>query len=372
VSWDARLVPNEATLPQARAPKQTSAPKALGPMVDEATQTFIALHRKMLVGMISNGWSRIVLASPKLARDPLAEQLVPLIEAALDMAKTGEDAAHVRYRFESIMAQVGPPGDVNVLNPLRDRVPLPKKPEIDRWVCDPHLDMREHPQWHDEYAHGLDILHKYNVALAKAIKQDEAAGLKEKDPKSSSSESEDGPEVAVKRWRDRQTSKCDQVKAKFVESYFSGETDADLQTELVRASAWYSIAYTKRKQSFAWLGIRALMRIKTLRLHGKGEPVSVGPLNTPLDPIVTDAAGDSLRTSVALNRGRRATRVLPSSESSTGEAETLVSFATSCMQRRHKFSLNAGNEMRTFVCEDCEVSYAEQFSRQHNRWIVTM
>ena len=33
----------------------------------------------------------------------------------------------------------------------------------------------------------------------------------------------------------------------------------------MRAAAWYALSYLKRKESFAWLGIKCLMRLK----HGR-------------------------------------------------------------------------------------------------------
>ncbi|TFK81241.1 RdRP-domain-containing protein [Polyporus arcularius HHB13444] len=260
LTWDPSLLPLAEATPLNRAPAGTSSasrPRQLSDMPSDAVQTFMQLKFNALMGQMANEWSRQVENTPQLANAPYPLQLVPLIEAALDLMKSGEDFARLGARFREVKARhpgIVTPGFVSPIQRLRDMIPHTDLSEsannlsVDR--CDLALIRREEnpARWNDFLAEAREVLPRFNKDLSEAIKLDDTT--RERDPDSH-------------RNLDESPNEASRVKQEYQRRYFGGGCTKEEQCEQrLRASAWYYYGYLQKKEAFAWLGERYLNEIK--------------------------------------------------------------------------------------------------------------
>ncbi|KAJ7167892.1 RNA dependent RNA polymerase-domain-containing protein [Mycena filopes] len=220
-----------------------------------AVDTFIRM-RSNITGQISNQWSDLMSATPKLANLSHCKELAPLMERALDALKSGIDLNELKDDFFSARRRItglraSPEWReltadwTDPLEMLADRVPS-KIPEKMEYTPNPQLILRSQVselEWDRMSLEAKDLMSLYNEELRKAIKADEKIRA----------EGGDREHYA------------DTFKAAFIAEHFPGATLIllDLPKYLLKASVWYSVGYEHRKQSFAWLGARYLNYIKS-------------------------------------------------------------------------------------------------------------
>ncbi|KAJ7099900.1 RNA dependent RNA polymerase-domain-containing protein [Mycena belliarum] len=239
-------------------------------MRKDAIKTFVSPMRcNFLLGSLSNEWMKHVGATPALADSALCKALVPMIEAALDVVKSGGNMAILRNDYDRLKnssgsAQQCPPGWENPLEVLAGLVPPSVSTEAAELVCDPELVLRSDTsvdEW-DPHVHEAEkLMRTYNMSLRLAIEADEQAkerGLMEEEKR------------------------ADIMKAEFMAKHFPPVENmlVDVPKYLLKASAWYFTGYKHKKQSFAWLGARWLNYIKASRTGYV--PIAVGAQSRPL------------------------------------------------------------------------------------------
>ncbi|RPD55108.1 RdRP-domain-containing protein [Lentinus tigrinus ALCF2SS1-7] len=266
VTWDPSLLPPAEAPPFNRAPSLTaqlaraSSSKPIGQLADlpsAAVETFMQLKFNALMGRMANEWSQHVESSPALANAPYPLALVPLIEAALDIMKSGDDFARLRAEFNEVQSgyrRDSTSGFVSPIQQLRDMIPHTdlsdhtNKLSADR--CDPALSRREEDpaRWQHFLVEAREMMPRFNRDLRRAIILDE--GAKEQDSESH-------------RSLDEPPNEANRVKQEYQRRYFGGGcTESEKCDQRFRASAWYYYGYTQKKEAFAWLGERYLNEIK--------------------------------------------------------------------------------------------------------------
>ncbi|KAI0717592.1 RdRP-domain-containing protein [Cerioporus squamosus] len=283
VTWDPSLLPPREAPPLNRAPPlsagpapatSTMPPRQLSDMPSAAVNTFMQLKFNALMGRMANEWSRQVESSPQLANAPYPLELVPLIEAAFDIMKSGEDFARLRARFKEVQSRHRgnvTPGFVSPIQQLRDMIPQTDVSEsaknLEADCCDPALIRREEDpvRWNNLLAEAREVMPRFNKDMRDAIKLD--AATREFDPDSH-------------RNPDEFSNDANRVKQDYRNRYFGGGCTKEEQCEQrLRASAWYYYGYTQKKEAFAWLGERYLNEIKAWSSNGNRPPVYVGAAN---------------------------------------------------------------------------------------------
>ncbi|EJD52427.1 RdRP-domain-containing protein [Auricularia subglabra TFB-10046 SS5] len=355
VSWDSSLIPSRVASPQPRPkPIPPLQPPPRGPILAEAAKTFIALHNKMLLGQMSNSWKETAENSADIAQDKYCLQLVPMIEAALDITKTGEDVDQLAALFRRTRFRSGQrsQGCISHLAPLREMITIEPKATFEHWRCDAELVQTETmplAEWERHTREGAAVMPKFNAELAKAL----SAGNDELPYQNAASQRQTSSDSRTR---------VDETRDRFIERYFGGKTLQDRNSEAMRAVAWYKLGYGWQKQSFAWLGLRYLCRLKALARHGAGEIVSVGPMSAPLNPSKTAPA------SVPSTLGGTWTVVSRTSSIESLGSDTLqpalAELLLGCMELGHSFSLNADATMRRFKCATCGESRVERVRQQ--------
>ncbi|KAJ7634456.1 RNA dependent RNA polymerase-domain-containing protein [Roridomyces roridus] len=237
----------------------------------DAIQTFIALRCNFLLGAISKEWLRIVGTTPQLADWPPCKKLVPMIEAALDVVKSGGSLAMLKHnfnRFKDTLMEEEVPGWSNPLETLANMVPISSPVETTSFCCDPQLVLRAQvgqEEWAKVVQDAESVMAQYNSSLQVAIEADKEAKL---------------------QGLDEDENRAEQVKASYKAKYFPSPKSIldDLRPNLLKASVWYHTGYRHDKQSFAWLGARYLNQIKAtaLGVEGRYVPISVAARSTPL------------------------------------------------------------------------------------------
>ncbi|KAJ7449020.1 RNA dependent RNA polymerase-domain-containing protein [Mycena galericulata] len=220
-------------------------------MRTDAIQTFVSLRCNFLLGTLSNEWMGIVGTTPALADSPMCKALVPMIEAALDLVKTGGSLAILKNDFDRLKNSrmnepSGSAGWENPLEALINLVPQSVQAGAMDFHCDPQLILKTstaQETWDELVREAETVLPVYNRSLQIAIEADKDAKLQ-------------GLQEDEKR--------ADQTKADFMSKHFPPVKNmlVDLPQNLLKASAWYFTGYNKGKQSFAWLGAKWLNQIK--------------------------------------------------------------------------------------------------------------
>ncbi|KAJ6557807.1 RNA dependent RNA polymerase-domain-containing protein [Mycena capillaripes] len=237
-------------------------------MRKDAVQTFVTMRGNFLLGSLSNEWMDLVGTTPQLADHPLCKALVPMIEAALDIIKSGAGMAMLRDDFERFKRRNGGgraiDGWTNPLESLAGLVPQAEQTGPMDFVPDPQLILQtqtSEDKWDAMVREAETVMRAYNRSLQIAIEADKEAKLQ-------------GLQEDEKR--------ADQAKADIIAQHFPPIQNIleDTPKYLLKASAWYATGYKKGKQSFAWLGARWLNHIKAS--HSGYVPISVGARSTPL------------------------------------------------------------------------------------------
>ncbi|KAJ7723328.1 RNA dependent RNA polymerase-domain-containing protein [Mycena maculata] len=228
-------------------------------IVKDSIETFINLRHNSLLGELSNAWTKLVGTTPQLANLAQCKELVPMIEAALDIVKNSDCFHRLKYDVKTYLnklkkTELQVPADwKNPLEVLAERVPESVAPVMG-FTCDPQLQL----------AHQAEtIMVEYNQALGIAIRADKEAkrvGLEE------------------------ECKRADVVKAETIAEHFPAveNVSADLPKYLLKASVWYYVGYERQGESFAWLGGRWLNHIKAM--HCGRVPIAVGARSTALNP----------------------------------------------------------------------------------------
>ncbi|KAF7360099.1 RNA-dependent RNA polymerase [Mycena venus] len=233
-----------------------------------AIETFVTMRCNFLLGSLSNEWMALVGTTPELADSPLCKPLVPMIEAALDIIKSGASLAILRSDFDLFKDSYGSMrttvGWANPLDYLSGLVPGPQPTAMTDFIPDPQLILRtktSEGKWNAVVQEAEEIMPVYNKLLLNAIAADREAKLQ-------------GLEEDDKR--------TDLIKANIIATHFPPVENIleDTPKYLLKASAWYFTGYKKGKQSFAWLGARWLNHIKASNCGHV--PIAVGARSTPL------------------------------------------------------------------------------------------
>ncbi|KAJ7018684.1 RNA dependent RNA polymerase-domain-containing protein [Mycena alexandri] len=257
---------NPALIPQPRAaPAVASKPLTRSKTIaigGRAQTTFVRLRCNFLLGALSNGWIALVGTTPALADHPLCMKLVPMIEEALDIVKTGGNLAILRNNFDRLKSQVSRlQGDRDWINPLESLAALvpqaPLTPAMG-FTPDEQLVLRKDTsaeKWGALVQEAERIMPVYNRSLQLAIEADKEAKLQ-------------GLQEDEKR--------ADLTKADMIAEHFPPVQNIleDTSRYLLKASVWYFTGYKHGKQSFAWLGARWLNYIKASQCGQV--PISVG------------------------------------------------------------------------------------------------
>ncbi|KAJ7134927.1 RdRP-domain-containing protein [Mycena crocata] len=220
-------------------------------MRKDAIETFISMRCNFLLGQLSKEWFDRVGATPALADSPPCAALVPMIEAALDVVKSGGSMAMLRNDFDRLRlsprwAQERFADWRNPLEHLAGLVPQVLQTGAMDFICDAQLILRSstsEEQWDALAREAENVRPVYNRSLKNAIDADKDAKLQ-------------GLQEDEKR--------ADTLKAAFMAKHFPPVKNilVDIPKYLLKASVWYSIGYKNRNQSFAWLGARWLNQIK--------------------------------------------------------------------------------------------------------------
>ncbi|KAJ7448005.1 RNA dependent RNA polymerase-domain-containing protein, partial [Mycena latifolia] len=235
----------------------------------DAIKTFCSPMRcNFLLGSLANKWMALVGTTPALANSPLCKALVPMIEVALDVLKSGGSLAILRSDFDrlenTMLPAQGPSDWTNPLEALAELVPRSPQAEVVELTCDPQLVLRTNTsvdKWDAQVREAEKIMRTYNQSLRIAIEADAEAKL-------------EGFQEDERR--------SDLLKAAFITKHFPPIQNmlVDMPQYLLKASVWYFTGYKHSKQSFAWLGARWLNIIKAA---GSGYvPIAVGARSTPL------------------------------------------------------------------------------------------
>ncbi|KAJ6478829.1 RNA dependent RNA polymerase-domain-containing protein [Mycena vitilis] len=248
---------------------QTISPVAQGnrDMRADAVKTFLSLRCNFVLGSLSNEWMDIVGTTPQLADHPLCQQLVPMLEKALDIVKSGGSLAILRDDFDRLKRSGGTrriQGWQNPLESLANLVPQAQQTGLTDFTPDPQLILRDQTseeKWNDMVQEAQTVMRAYNVSLQRAIEADKEAKIQ-------------GLQEDEKR--------TDLVKTDTIAKHFPPIQNIleDVPKYLLKASAWYFTGYQSGKQSFAWLGARWLNQIKAS--YSGYVPISVGARSTAL------------------------------------------------------------------------------------------
>ncbi|OCH93263.1 RdRP-domain-containing protein [Obba rivulosa] len=264
VTWDPALIPKQMSEPQQRAPSASSSLAQDPPtritrqstMEETAVSTFVENAWNRLLGQMANEWSKLAEATPHLAQ--LTLPLVPLLEAAHDIMKTGGNVAKLEQDFkmvrQAIRQQCAQVSDFKgPVQALRDLVPDAPTSKMERFVCDSALVLEKDEKglWDRYLKDAREVMPQFNRALAAAIERDKKDGEGGKPRNKSSSL------TPV-----RSQSRAERVTKEYQERYFGGGSLYDRCKQGVRASAWYFYGYSQKRQTFAWLGERYLNEIR--------------------------------------------------------------------------------------------------------------
>ncbi|KAJ7723330.1 RNA dependent RNA polymerase-domain-containing protein [Mycena maculata] len=241
-------------------------------MRTDAIDTFVRMRCNFLLGALSNEWMGIVGTTPALADSPACKALVPMIEASLDIVKSGGSLAILRSEFDRFknerIIQRRVPGWEDPLEALADLVPREVEAGPMDFTCDPQLVLRtstSQDTWETLVRDAETVMPTYNRSLQIAIDADRDAKLQ-------------GLQEDERR--------ADLAKAAFVSKHFPPVKNmlVDLPQNMLKASVWYFTGYKKGKQSFAWLGARWLNQIKATAcgIQSGYVPISVGGMSTAL------------------------------------------------------------------------------------------
>ncbi|KAI0368426.1 RdRP-domain-containing protein [Pilatotrama ljubarskyi] len=265
VAWEPTLIPPGEIQPLNRAPALSAASHGVtaqqaglrrpSDMPSAAVNTFVNMKFNRLLGRMVNEWKRQVETTPLLANAEFPRQLVPLIESALDIMKTGEDFAKLEADFRALCASysvVHLDRFVSPLEVLRRMIPEVEASSPRALECDSALVLRdEDPRlWQEYIAEAKRVMPRYNQELSGAIELD-----RESSSSDFSSHSRPDP-------YDRETKHADRLKREYQSRYFGGGTRQEYERQRLRASAWYYFGYSRNKPSFAWLGERYLNEMK--------------------------------------------------------------------------------------------------------------
>ncbi|KAI8984846.1 RdRP-domain-containing protein [Trametes punicea] len=272
ISWEPALLPPQATKPLSRglssSATQTngrplqSRSRQVSNMAQAAVETFIQFKFNRLLGEISNEWSRQVERTPLLAAAEFPLKLVPLIESALDIMKSGEDFAKLEEEYRKLKSQhrvvnVGP--YQSPIQMLRNMIPNPTVSGPGVYQCDPCLILKDtYPRlWQQMIEEASSVMPRYNDQLCCAIQLDHETASRTSLPWINETiGSHHDPHHY------REPKQADRLRRTFQDQYFGGGSWRDLERQRVRASAWYWYGYSKNKEAFAWLGERYLNEIK--------------------------------------------------------------------------------------------------------------
>ncbi|KAJ6611459.1 RNA dependent RNA polymerase-domain-containing protein [Mycena sp. CBHHK59/15] len=214
-----------------------------------AIDTFLSMRCNFHLGALANEWMARVGSTPALADSPDCKTLLPMIEAALDMVKSGENIALLKYEFNAFKSArpqtTAASGWKDPLVQLARLVPPAPRAELTDFTCDPQLVLQaETPDVYAEMVRDAKVVMRaYNTSLCIAIEADRAA-------------KEQGWQEDEKR--------ADLVKAAIVAQHFPAVENVllDVPKYMLKASVWYFTGYENKKQAFAWLGSRWLNYIK--------------------------------------------------------------------------------------------------------------
>ncbi|KAJ7266986.1 RNA dependent RNA polymerase-domain-containing protein [Mycena haematopus] len=236
-----------------------------------AIETFVTMRCNFLLGSLSNEWMALVGTTPELADSPPCKALVPMLEAALDIVKSGGGINILKNDFDRFKnSNPGVRRTVDWTNPLdhlAGLVPQAHETGIMDFTPDPQLILREkttEAKWDAMVQEAERVMPVYNKSLRNAIEADKEAkrqGLQEDERR------------------------ADLAKAAFITKHFPPVENIleDNPKYLLKASAWYFTGYDHGKQSFAWLGARWLNQIKASNCGYI--PIAVGARSTPLAGI---------------------------------------------------------------------------------------
>ncbi|KAJ6583101.1 RNA dependent RNA polymerase-domain-containing protein [Mycena vulgaris] len=222
-------------------------------MRTDAIQTFVSMRGNFLLGALSNEWMGLVGTTPDLADSPACKALVPIIEAALDIVKSGGSLPILKNDFDRLkttrVTAQGTAGWKNPFDTLAELIPESPRADAVNLTCDPQLILRTSTsadEWDTLVREAEKIMPAYNRSLQLAIEADKEAklqGLQEDDKR------------------------ADLAKATIIAKHFPPIENilVDMPRNLLKASVWYVTGYKSGKQSFAWLGARWLNHIKAMQ-----------------------------------------------------------------------------------------------------------
>ncbi|OSD01932.1 RdRP-domain-containing protein [Trametes coccinea BRFM310] len=337
VSWDPALLPKADLPPLARSPslsaphrRQSSGRQNSG-MPQEAVDTFMELKFNRLLDQMANEWVRQVEKTPDLAMGEIPLRLVPLMELALDLTKTGDDLSRLEYEFRTLrrsrqQANLWPGTYVSPIQALRDMVPQNTEPVQGKLVCDKSLVIEyENPLlWQESVAEAERVMRRYNKELRHAHKLD--------------CESDD-LHTTRPAWQVRERTHTEQVECKYRDRYFGGGSRKEFERQRMRASAWYCYGYSKGNAAFAWLGQSFLNEIRAGKCAVDphcSHRIATYPLPNQCRPMATNPSFTSAReTGVLKDPARLPSGVPPRQRSSsrrialTSQRRTLAGTTTS-------------------------------------------
>ncbi|KAH7108398.1 RdRP-domain-containing protein [Auriculariales sp. MPI-PUGE-AT-0066] len=373
VTWDPQLVPSSVHSPQPR-PKlaKEDLRLAIESKVQAAAEVFVAQRNKMLLGQMSNEWLKVAEFSPDGPKHPWCIGLVPLLERALDMAKTGDDVKQLRQEFRAL-AFVTPAknlfGSPSHLSTLRALIPKSADTPFEHWTRDPHLDaMKSLPSvsqdaYKREMAMARWLIRNFNSELAEALNKSEnpttslnSVSIKKVERSDTERRNKEGECSGTER-----SSQADDVTRKYINMHFNDSKDSEMLLRL-RAAVWYEVGYAHQRNAFAWIGQRYLCRLKAAATTPR-EPISIGNVSLPLIPT-TSATPTASQSRPPLSQASQDTLGGPwtfvrqqqtdSAESltSTGTDETpdIVSVLLRCTQQQHKVVFESDGPKQKLVC----------------------
>ncbi|KAI0637535.1 RdRP-domain-containing protein [Trametes polyzona] len=280
VAWEPTLLPPRdmqplkraaSSLPSIASDDPTETTRRLSDMPRDAVETFMQLRFNRLMGCMANEWTRAVEGSADLANAELPRRLVPLIESALDMMKTGEDFSRLEREFKHLCRRhsiVRSDSQESRLQVLRTMIPHIDDVGECTFDCDPSLIVRdEDPHlWQGYIDEAQRAMPRYNKELSRAIQLDSENAA---------------PDFALSSRtypHAREPRQADRVRRDYQNRYFGGGPREEQNRQRIRASAWYYYGYSQRKASFAWLGGRYLNEIKAC----KSGTIAIGSYGTTL------------------------------------------------------------------------------------------
>ncbi|KDQ55913.1 hypothetical protein JAAARDRAFT_208175 [Jaapia argillacea MUCL 33604] len=251
VTWDPLLIPTSQTeyrQPVSFVPLRNW---SLQNIKVAAVETFVELRFNYLLGTMVNEWERAALADPRLARGQYPRELARLIESTLDMVKSGESPRALSQEFQTLRSQSSlglstrTSSCVNPIQVLRELVPQERITRMNHYNCDKALLPKgERPAgWLRHISDGAKVINQFGGDLQKALDSDTL-------------ENEYG------NTESQTLRETDKVRLRYMSHYFGGGTRKQSAEQEMRASAWYALGYKQKKQSFAWLGMRYLNKIK--------------------------------------------------------------------------------------------------------------